>query len=233
MPGWVSSSVRRLAPVGACAALCLFLAQCSGGGSVDPRYGVSPTARLVEPGEPVPKGGGVYHVGQPYAVAGRVYVPQDDLHYRAEGLASWYGSDFHGRGTANGEIFDAESISAAHPTLPLPSYARVTNLSNGRSIVVRINDRGPYAGNRIIDVSKRTAHLLGFTVRGTAWVRVEYVGRAPMEGSDDRVLEATLREGAPAPAPWDTRLAATSIAPAFPPQPAPVAGNPRYASANS
>ena len=72
MRGWVSSSVRRLAPVGACAVLCLFLAQCSGGGSVDPRYGVSPTARLVEPGEPVPKGGGVYHVGQPYAVAGRL-----------------------------------------------------------------------------------------------------------------------------------------------------------------
>ena len=227
MRGWVSSSVRRLAPVGACAVLCLFLAQCSGGGSVDPRYGVSPTARLVEPGEPVPKGGGVYHVGQPYVVGGRVYVPQDDPHYRAEGLASWYGSDFHGRGTANGEIFDAESISAAHPTLPLPSYVRVTNISNGRSIVVRVNDRGPYAGNRIIDVSKRTARLLGFTVRGTAWVRVEYVGRAPMEGSDDRLLEATLRQNEPAPAPGDTRLAAS-----FPPQPPPVR-NPRFASAST
>src|SRR5271155_5160088 len=213
MRGWVSSSVRRLAPVGACAALCLFLAQCSGGSSVDPRYGVSPTARLVEPGEPVPKGGGVYHVGQPYTVAGRVYVPQDDPHYRAEGLASWYGSDFHGRGTANGEFFDADSISAAHPTLPLPSYVRVTNLSNGRSIVVRVNDRGPYAGNRILDVSRRTAYLLGFRAAGTAWVRVEYVGRAPIEGSDDRVLEATLREDEPAPPPNTVKLAATPIVP--------------------
>ncbi len=226
----VSSAVRRLAPAGACAVFCLMLAHCANG-NVDPRYGVSATERLVGPGEPVPKGGGVYHVGQPYMVAGHLYVPEENTHYSAVGVASWYGEDFHGRGTANGEIFDADSISAAHPTLPLPSYARVTNLGNGRSIIVRINDRGPYAANRIIDVSRKTAHLLGFTVRGTAWVRVEYVGRAPIEGSDDRVLEATLREGAPAPAPWDTRLAATTIAPAFPPQPAPV-GGPRYASAN-
>src|SRR5271169_3220639 len=131
---WVPSAVRRIAPVGACAMLCLLLAHCAGGGAVDPRYGVSPSARLVEPGESVPKGGGIYRVGSPYMVGGRVYVPEADPHYRADGLASWYGSDFHGRATANGEIFDAESISAAHPTLPLPSYVRVTNLSNGRSL---------------------------------------------------------------------------------------------------
>jgi len=175
---------------------------------------VEPSARLVEPGAPPPKGGGVYHVGSPYVVAGRVYVPQDNPHYRADGVASWYGSDFHGRSTANGEIFDAEGITAAHPTLPLPSYVRVSNLSNGRSLVVRVNDRGPYAGNRIIDVSKRAAYLLGFTVSGTAWVRVEYVGPAPIEGSDDRVLEATLRQDEPAPAPNTTRLAALRIVPA-------------------
>jgi rare lipoprotein A len=231
MRGWVSSAVGRFAPVGACAVLSLSLAHCANNSNVDPRYGVSPTARLVEPGEPVPKGGGVYRVGSPYMVGGRVYVPQEDPHYRAEGLASWYGSDFHGRGTANGEIFDADSISAAHPTLPLPSYVRVTNLGNSRSIIVRVNDRGPYAGNRIIDVSKRTAHLLGFTVRGTAWVRVEYVSRAPIEGSDDRILEATLRQNEPAPAPGDFRLAATSIIPNLPPQPPPV-HNPRFASAS-
>jgi rare lipoprotein A len=225
MRRWVSSQVRRLPPVGACAVLCLALAHCANNGGVDPRYGVSASARLVEPGEPVPKGGGVYRVGSPYMVAGRVYVPEDNPHYRAEGLASWYGSDFHGRATANGEIFDAGSISAAHPTLPLPSYVRVTNLSNARSIVVRVNDRGPYSGNRILDVSKRTAHLLGFTVRGTAWVRVEYVGRAPLEGSDDRMLEASLRQNEPAPAPGDTRLAAGT----FPEQPPPVR-NPRLAS---
>ena len=179
-PAWLRCALPRLAH---CAR-----------SKVDARYGVSPSARLVEPGEPVPKGGGVYRVGSPYVVGGRVYVPEDDPHYRAEGIASWYGADFHGRATANGEIFDAESISAAHPTLPLPSYVRVTNLSNGHSLIVRVNDRGPYAANRIIDVSRRAAQLLGFTDRGTAWVRVEYVGRAPLEGSDDRMLEATLRE---------------------------------------
>jgi rare lipoprotein A len=232
MRGRVSSAIRRFAPVCAAIVLCLSLAHCSNTSNVDPRYGVSPSARLVEPGEPVPKGGGVYRVGSPYTVGGRVYVPQDDPRYRAEGLASWYGSDFHGRATANGEIFDADSISAAHPTLPLPSYVRVTNLGNSHSIIVRVNDRGPYHGNRIIDVSKKTAHLLGFTVRGTASVRVEYVGRAPIEGSDDRLLEATLRENGPAPSPDDGKVAATSIAPNFPAQPAP-ARNPRFASASA
>jgi len=229
MWGCKGLALRRLGPVGACALLCLSLAHCAG--NVDPRYGVSASARLVDSGEPIPKGGGVYRVGSPYMVGGRVYVPEDNPRYSAVGVASWYGEDFHGRATANGEIFDADSISAAHPTLPLPSYVRVTNLSNGHSLIVRVNDRGPYAANRIIDVSRKAAHLLGFTVRGTAWVRVEYVGRAPIEGSDDRILESTLRENAPAPAPWDMKLAATSIVPAFPPQPSPV-GNQRYASAS-
>lgn len=232
MRGRVSTTCRRLAPFGACAVLCLFLANCSSHSNIDPRYGVSPSARLVEPGESVPKGGGVYRVGSPYVVAGRVYVPQYDPHYNAVGLASWYGSDFHGRATANGEIFDANSITAAHPTLPLPSYVRVTNLSNGRSLVVRVNDRGPYAHNRIIDVSKRAAHLLGFTNRGVAWVRVQYVGRAPLEGSDDNLLASTLRVNEPAPAPRDVKLAATSILPDFPAQPPPVHGE-RLASAST
>ncbi len=181
---------------------CLILANCSGGlsGRVDPRYGVSSSARVVEPGQPVPKGGGVYRVGKPYMVGGREYVPQEDVNYSAVGLASWYGDDFHGRFTANGEIFDMNSISAAHPTMPLPSYARVTNLANHRSIVVRVNDRGPYVGNRVIDVSVKTAKLLGFYGDGVTKVRVDYVGRAPLEGSDDRKLMATLREGAPASA---------------------------------
>ena len=192
------------------------LAHCSNSSGSMRATACRASARLVDAGEPVPKGGGVYRVGSPYVVAGRVYVPEDNPHYRAEGIASWYGSDFHGRATANGEIFDADSISAAHPTLPLPSYVRVTNLSNGHSLIVRVNDRGPYAANRLIDVSRRAARLLGFTIRGTAWVRVEYVGRAPIEGSDDRVLEATLRENGPAPAPGDTRIAATSLVAGFP-----------------
>lgn len=178
---------------------CLALANCSSGlsGKIDPRYGVMASARVVEPGEPVPKGGGVYRVGAPYVVAGRTYVPQEDSHYTAVGLASWYGDDFHGRYTANGEVFDMNAISAAHPTLPLPSYVRVTNLSNRRSIIVRVNDRGPYAADRVIDLSVHTAKLLGFYNSGVAKVKVEYVGRAPLAGSDDRKLEATLREGVP------------------------------------
>jgi rare lipoprotein A len=158
-------------------------------------------------GEPVPKGGGTYRVGKPYTVAGRVYVPEEDVHYHQEGLASWYGDDFHGRLTANGEVFDMASLSAAHPTLPMPCYARVTNLSNGKSLIVRVNDRGPYHGNRVMDVSSRAAELLEFKGNGIARVRVEYVGRAPLEGSDDRQLVATLRTGTPAPSPSLVRVA--------------------------
>ena len=194
----------------ASALLCLVLAHCTDSSRIDPRYGVAPSARLVDPGDPVPKGGGVYRVGSPYMVGGRLYVPELDPHYRAEGLASWYGDDFHGRATANGEVFDLNAISAAHPTMPLPSYARVTNLQNGRSLIVRVNDRGPYAANRIIDVSKRAAQLLGFIDRGTTRVRVEYVGPAQIDGSDDRLLEATLRQDEPAPVPGSVKFAAAT-----------------------
>ncbi len=211
MRGRLSATVRRIAPISACAVLCAFLANCSNG--VDSRYGVSSSPRVVADGDPVPKGGGSYHIGAPYTVAGRTYYPQDNPSYQATGLASWYGDDFHGRLTANREVFDHNGISAAHPTMPLPSYARVTNLSNGRSLIVRVNDRGPYHGNRIIDVSTRAADLLGFRTSGTAWVKVEYVGRAPLEGSDDRLLAATFRQDEPAPAPGTVKLAATRIAP--------------------
>src|ERR1700681_775574 len=195
----------------AAVAACLMLANCASSGKfasrVDPKYGVSSSPRVVAFGEPVPKGGGVYRVGKPYTVAGRVYVPEEDVNYREDGLASWYGDDFHGRLTANGEVFDMESLTAAHPTLPMPCYARVTNLSNGKSLVVRVNDRGPYHGNRLMDVSSRAAELLEFKGNGVAHVRVEYVGRAPLEGSDDRQLMATLSTGVPAPAPSVVRVA--------------------------
>ena len=174
---------------------------------VDPKYGVSSSPRVVALGDPVPKGGGTYRVGKPYTVGGRIYVPEEDVNYREEGLASWYGDDFHGRLTANGEVFDMASLTAAHPTLPMPCYARVTNLSNGKSLIVRVNDRGPYHGNRVIDVSNRAAELLEFKGNGVARVRVEYVGRAPLEGSDDRQLMATLRTGVPAPSPSLVRVA--------------------------
>lgn len=175
---------------------------------IDPKYGVAASPRVIEPGEPVPKGGGTYRVGRPYTVAGRIYVPEEDRGYRAEGIASWYGQDFHGRLTANGEVYDMQGISAAHPTLPMPSYVRVTNLANRRSLIVRVNDRGPYHGNRLIDLSGKAAELLAFRGNGIARVRVEYVGPASLDGSDDRILLATLREGTPAPAPSLVRVAA-------------------------
>jgi len=190
------SRVWPLVRVSALVCACVTLANCSSG-KIDPKYGVMASARVVEPGEPVPKGGGVYRVGAPYVVAGKTYVPQEDPHYTAVGYASWYGDDFHGRYTANGEIFDMNAVTAAHPTLPLPCYVRVTDLENHRSIVVRVNDRGPYVGDRVIDLSVRTARLLGFYGKGLAKVKIEYVGRAPLAGSDDRKLEATLREGVP------------------------------------
>jgi len=196
---------------------CLALANCSGGlsGRVDPKYGVAASARVVEPGAPVPKGGGVYRVGKPYMVGGREYVPQEDVNYSAVGMASWYGDDFHGRLTANGEVFDMNSITAAHPTLPLPSYVRVTNLANHRSIVVRVNDRGPYVGNRVIDLSVKTAQLLGFYGHGVAKVKVDYVGRAPIAGSNDVKLMATLRDGTPGSAANIKVASAGNFAPAY------------------
>ena len=112
------------------AGACLLLANCAPGkfaNRFDPKYGVSSSPRVVDFDQPVPKGGGTYRVGKPYQVAGRTYVPEENTHYRAEGLASWYGDDFHGRLTANGEVFDMTSITAAHPTLPMPCYVRVTN----------------------------------------------------------------------------------------------------------
>ena len=197
---------------------CLALTHCANNNlssKVDPKYGVATSARVVEPGAPVPKGGGVYRVGKPYTVAGREYVPQEDANYSAVGMASFYGDDFHGRYTANGEVFDMNSISAAHPTLPLPSYVRVTNLGNHRSIVVRVNDRGPYVGDRVIDLSVKAATLLGFHGRGLAKVKVEYVGRAPLQGSDDRKLVSTLRENVPDNAPLVQLASNKPFAPAY------------------
>lgn len=203
-------SIGGFARLGAIA-LCLLVANCAQPGKHS-KYGVA-SPRVVAPGEPVPKGGGVYRVGKPYIVADREYAPEENARYSKEGLASWYGEDFHGRLTANGEVFDMQAISAAHPTLPLPSYVRVTNLSNKRSIVVRVNDRGPFVRNRVIDLSSKAARLLGFGNRGIVRVRVDYVGPAGLEGSDDRKLLATLRQGEPAPIPVMARATEMPAAP--------------------
>ena len=146
--------------------------------------------RVVTSGK-VPKGGGRAMVGEPYRVAGKTYIPRDNPRYSATGLASWYGSAFHGRLTANGEVYDVNGLTAAHPTLPLPSYVRVTNLENGRALTVRVNDRGPFANDRIIDLSSRVAELLDVKNKGTAKVKVDYVGPARMDGLDEKMLLAS------------------------------------------
>ncbi|MCZ7593642.1 MAG: septal ring lytic transglycosylase RlpA family protein [Hyphomicrobium sp.] len=171
-----------LAPVLA-ALLTAGLAACSGGGAIDADLGVSASPRVAA-GRSIPKGGGIYKVGRPYRVAGRWYHPRENPSYDRVGTASWYGAAFHGRRTSNGEVYDMHALTAGHPTLPMPSYAYVTNLHNGRTVLVRINDRGPYARDRLIDLSYRTAHTLGFHNRGLARVRIRYAGRAPLNGDD-------------------------------------------------
>ncbi|WP_299813060.1 septal ring lytic transglycosylase RlpA family protein [uncultured Roseibium sp.] len=157
------------------------------------KYGVKGSPRMVAAGKPVPKGGGRYVVGKKYKIAGKWYYPKTDPNYKKTGLASWYGPTFHGRKTANGEIFDRNAITAAHTTMPLPSYARVTNVENGRSMVVRVNDRGPFHGNRVIDLSERAATMLGTKTAGVGKVKVEYVGKAPLHGQDESFLMASYR----------------------------------------
>jgi rare lipoprotein A len=156
-------------------------------------YGVKASPRVAMKLSGLRRGGGRDQVGKPYKVRGRWYFPKEEPGYSMTGKASWYGAAFHGRLTANGEIYDMTHLSAAHPTMPLPSYARVTNLADGSSIIVRVNDRGPYAHGRIIDLSKKAAEMLGFTHSGVANVQVDYVGRAPLEGRDDGYLLASYQ----------------------------------------
>jgi len=131
-----------------------------------------------------------YKVGTPYQVKGTWYYPAEDPDYDKVGVASWYGRDFHGRYTANGEVYDMNAMTAAHPTLPMPSFVEVENLQNQRRVVVRVNDRGPFAKNRIIDMSRAAAKRLGFTTQGTTEVRVRYLAPAPLPGEEGRVKVA-------------------------------------------
>ncbi len=158
--------------------------------------------------------GGTYKVGTPYQVAGQWYYPAEDWGYNQTGLASWYGADFDGNPTANGEVYDMDLFTAAHKTLPMPIHARVTNLENGESIVVRINDRGPFVQGRIIDLSRAAAQELGFLNQGTARVRVQSLGRAPLNTSTAEardVMEGrTTRVASAAPS---SSVTAAAIAP--------------------
>lgn len=160
-------------------------------------------------------------MGRPYTVAGKRYVPREvGPGFSVTGNASWYGSAFHGRRTANGEVYDMRALSAAHPTMPLPSYARVTNLRNGHSIIVRVNDRGPFHAGRVLDVSQRVAETLDFRRTGTGRVKVDFIGPAGLAGSDDAILIASLRtDGRPANIDGPTTAPTTMIAQAAPAAP--------------
>ncbi|MEM8551282.1 MAG: septal ring lytic transglycosylase RlpA family protein [Pseudomonadota bacterium] len=164
------------------------LAGCSGGtiGALEPALTLASTSD----DKPDPKVKGRRMIGKPYKVGGRWYHPKEDEDYDETGMASWYGPKFHGRKTANGERFNQNAMTAAHPTLPLPSYVRVTKKSTGKSIVLRVNDRGPFRRGRIIDVSRAAAKELGLIKKGHAKVRVEYLGPAPVGGTDKETLVA-------------------------------------------
>ncbi len=128
-----------------------------------------------------------YKIGNPYQIQGTWYYPAENYEYSESGIASWYGAQFHGRRTANGETYDMNALTAAHRTLPMPSFVRVTNLENGRSLILKVNDRGPFARGRIIDISRRGAQLLGFHGVGTARVRVQIMA------DKSRALAARMR----------------------------------------
>lgn len=157
-------------------------------------FGVKASPRVTNAKNPR-KGGGRYMVGTPYVVRGETYEPlANPIGYVESGSASWYGADFHGRLTANGEIFAATAITCASPVLPLPSYVRVTNLDNGRSMICRVNDRGPYLHGRVMDMSYRAASLLGYADKGVGNIQVQYIGPAPLEGDDTRMLLASVED---------------------------------------
>jgi len=131
----------------------------------------------------VPASAGVYKVGQPYQIDNIWYYPREQPDYDETGIASWYGPTFYGKKTANGEIYTGDMLTAAHKTLPMPVNVRVTNLDNGKSLIVRVNDRGPFSRGRIIDLSRRAAELLDIIQSGTARVRVTYMGRSELHGA--------------------------------------------------
>lgn len=177
-----------------------------GGASLVACAGITPRYPSQARGpQAAPPAQGEYKVGKPYQVGGVWYVPREQPNYDQTGVASWYGEQFHMKATANGETFDMATVSAAHTTLPLPSLVEVTNLDNGRRLVVRVNDRGPFVGDRIIDLSREAARQLGFERQGLARVRVKYVGPGPLLGPDGGLRYANAK-------PFPTRLPAATAA---------------------
>ena len=203
---------HRFAPVLGFAALALALAGCSG----NPQTG------------PAPNSQGYYKIGNPYQIDGAWYYPAIDWNYDETGIASWYGEPFHGKYTANGELYDMNAVTGAHRTLPMPSIVQVTNLDNGRTIQLRINDRGPYARGRILDMSRRAAQLLGFENIGTAKVRVRILVQESMQAQSlAQGNGGTEMAAAPLVALPVTKVSAENLAP--PPQYSIAAANPPLA----
>ncbi len=187
--------ISRPFPLGATlTALALVLAGCA----TTP----SPPRPAATAAAPAGAGHGVYKVGSPYQIDGVWYYPAEDWSYNETGIASWYGEDFDGKYTANGEVFDLNALSAAHHTLPMPSIVQVTNLENGRSLTLRVNDRGPFARGRILDVSRHAAQLLGFEANGTARVQVrllvpETIQAASLAGRNGTDAAPIVAQAAP------------------------------------
>jgi len=176
------------------------------------------TAPTPPPPEPtptvtVPPSAGVYKIGQPYQVDNVWYYPREQPDYDETGIASWYGPDFYGKATANGETYDGNQLTAAHKTLPMPVNVRVTNLDNGKSLIVRVNDRGPYARGRVIDLSKRAAELLDVVQTGTARVRVTYLSRADINGKPPDETPPEIARALPAAPSGKIDVAALGIVP--------------------
>lgn len=201
----IPSSLGRSARLALALLAGASLAACA---SMQPRY-----SSQGGKGGPVGSAQGERKIGKPYQVAGIWYVPREQPNYDETGIASWYGQAFHMKATANGETFDMNAVSAAHTTLPIPSMVEVTNLDNGRRLMVRVNDRGPFVDDRIIDLSREAARQLGYDRAGLARVRVRYVGPAPLTGPSDGVRVAS------AGAPLATRVAAPTVRTMSPPAP--------------
>jgi rare lipoprotein A len=187
-------------------------------------FDAPPARPLAARAEPASPAVGHYKLGKPYRIGSVWYVPREEPGYDRTGTGSWYGSDFHGRATANGERYNMDALTAAHPTLPLPSYVYVTNLANNRTVLVRVNDRGPYVGGRLIDMSRAAARALGYEHLGTAQLHVRYAGRAPLDGDSSRET-AFIRQQ-----PWYGALAAAPAIPATPPPRRPNAGASSWSS---
>src|SRR5579871_53994 len=171
------------------------------------------TTRPEEYGVTVPPNAGVYKVGVPYQAGDTWYYPREQTDYDETGIASWYGPTFYGHTTANGERYDPNGLTAAHRTLPLPVNVRVTNLDNGKSLVVRVNDRGPFTKGRIIDLSERAASLLGYKANGTARVRVTFVSRADIPSGGVPPAETPPEIASAVPAAPTDKVTSSSLVP--------------------